>query len=114
MEGKELMTHGMKLNKSNDEVAGDNPEVPIDRVKILVSEATTSTHTETQVDRTAVVERITERRIDVTDIELKLHAMNYAMNNNYVVERSFDNAKPAEYAAAMIAMADQYLEWLKA
>jgi hypothetical protein len=109
---------GMKLNKKNDEVAGDNPEVPVDRVKILVSEATTSTHTETVVDRTAVIDRTTEHSRTFSDTELKMHAMNYAMNNTYVVERMFDKAdggaKPDEYAKAMIVMADQYLEWLKA
>ena len=64
---------------------------------------------------------VVERRVEPSATDLKLHAMNYAMNNTFVIERSFDDAKPAEYAAkpaeyaaAMIAMAEQYLEWLKA
>lgn len=110
------------LNKSHDEVAGDNPGIPIDRVKILVSEATVSSHTDTE--RSAVIDRTVERRVEPSKTDLKLHALNYAMANTYVIERAADALDtgvgpkpkpltPVEYTNTVIEVAEIYLAWLQ-
>lgn len=106
--GEDMST---KLNVKSEEIHGDVPEGG-ERVKLIISEAHLTSHTESAVTHERNVERV--REIGLT--ELRMHALNYAMSNTYVVERTFDKAeggaKPTEYAAAMIEMAEVYLAWL--
>jgi hypothetical protein len=99
-----------KLNVKSEEVHGDVPEEG-ERVKLIISEAHLTSHTENAVTHERNIERVRE----IGPVELKLHAMNWALSNSYILERRFEPdaaATPEEYTEAAIKMANQFLDWL--
>ena len=100
-----------KLNTASEEVHGEGE--PGERVKLIISEAHLTSNTESVVTHERNVERVRE----LGPIELKLHAMNWALSNTYIIERRFEDDRkqtPVEYAEAAIEVADVFHAWLTA
>lgn len=97
----------------SEEVVEDRPEVPVDRVKIMVSEAQVSS------EHSAVIERVVERQKEYGKAELRLFALDRALVSRDMLEykpdetgRGTHQRTTEEFADVVTTLADRYLTWL--